>query len=244
MAIKTIFSEQGGQALANYDYTDIAEGTGIKVFYGGATKDSVSTKYILTGQTFYSHSSHPNPLTYDKVINNTRVALDNGGSYAKEIDLDFDASVFNMAKVIKGTATACIPFARNFQTGDNDVQYYLTIVYKKVDVSSTETDLVSTTSETFVIAGTHTNASTTTAYITMDSIIPQTNFKRGEKLRITLELYAQDLGGTGSFGGMVCYDTQNLVIAAEGTGTTGVEKCNQAAGYTQMKFLIPFKIDI
>ena len=39
--------------LANYDYTDILDGVGIKTYYiGSALDNSAATQYILTSNTF------------------------------------------------------------------------------------------------------------------------------------------------------------------------------------------------
>ena len=78
---KIIQSQQN--ALANYDYFDIAEGTGMQLFYAAATGNA-TTGYILTGNQVYSTSVETFHSSLD--VNN------------------FDTFVFNTPKIVGGTA--------------------------------------------------------------------------------------------------------------------------------------------
>lgn len=76
------FPIPGENIIVTYSYTDIAEGTGIHVFYMAIVKTSATTIYKLVGSTLEGTSS----------FNDTTA----GG-------IDFDVS-FNTPKTIKGTA--------------------------------------------------------------------------------------------------------------------------------------------
>ena len=69
---------------ANYDYVDVAEGTGVVVFNLCYTETSSGEQYLLTSQSPYS--AQMGIVTSSTVTRN------------------FDAIAFNMPKVIKGTA--------------------------------------------------------------------------------------------------------------------------------------------
>lgn len=68
-------------AIASYNYTDIAEGTGITKFYCCTTKDSAGTGYIMTTNPLFSND----------------IELTTGSPFT------FDLQPFNMPKIIGGT---------------------------------------------------------------------------------------------------------------------------------------------
>lgn len=73
------------QSLVNYDYQDVADGTGVIVLYGCVSEDSSAAAYFLTRQAFYSRSIETFTI--------------NGA-----VTMTFDLTAFNISRIAKGTA--------------------------------------------------------------------------------------------------------------------------------------------
>jgi len=112
-------------AIASFDYTDIAEGTGLVILYG--------TDFRIDGSTIsYGLIKNPQRSTtlYTDVSSGTP-------SY------NFDLSAFNLPKVVKGTAyfSACV-------YGTPESNGYIRVQLKKYD-GTTETNVSTQVSEVF-----------------------------------------------------------------------------------------------
>lgn len=145
-------------ATANYDYTDLDEGTGIVHYYGARVSISSTAAndvYILTKNSSVISSS---PTT--------------GPSAA--LDLDFDV-FFNLPKVIRGTMIVVMPIQQA-----NSGSMTPSIIVRKWD-GSTETQIVASTSAPALSTGGASVQDERTLKIT----IPETDFQSGETLRIT-----------------------------------------------------------
>lgn len=105
MPIPTIFSNQGGTALANYNYVDIANGTGIVVFYGGHAYDGTTSLGVLDENTFYSD------LIYQE--------------WTSSSTFELNTSVFNLPRIAKGIAKVSMTMFNNNATNTGDT--FLTI---------------------------------------------------------------------------------------------------------------------
>ena len=92
-------------AVASYNYTDMAEGTGVTVFYlVGATGDN-----ILTTQTVYADD-----------IENATAETELTSDYVKLMDTDYDLSPFN-----NGSLRNCTKYAASFSVCFDKVILYL-----------------------------------------------------------------------------------------------------------------------
>lgn len=80
---KKSFIRSGEGAIASYSYNDVADGTGVIIFYG-ASQANNSEDYILTTQTIKSQS----------------ITISNSSN----VTYNFDLSAFNLPRTIKGTA--------------------------------------------------------------------------------------------------------------------------------------------
>lgn len=97
------------QAVASYDYQDIADGTGVIIFYGyNHTYDSVTYALTTKSDVFSEYIQISNPDTDETYT--------------------FDSSVFNAPRICKGTAIINLP---RYQTGAGTTVYYVTL--SKVD---------------------------------------------------------------------------------------------------------------
>ena len=171
MAIPQTIPMQPSAAIASYSYTDIAEGTGIQVFYGAITTDSGGQDEILTSQVLYS----------DEIS----TSADNnagGGTYGKKIDLDFDLPAFNMPQNLLGTATFSVSWALTDPSVGTAHAYFIFKI-RKWD-GTTETDIATVQTETLQWDdGEKTSL--------LDVAVPLTQFKKGETLRVTVEGWAE-----------------------------------------------------
>ena len=201
-----------------FDFQDIQEGTGYNSYYLVNTTD----QNLLSTQQIYS----------DMV--ETEAMITTSG-FLKTLDLDFDVE-FNLPKIVKGTGM-CSCALGVAQTGSNSTHNIYVIVKARHWDGSSETDLVSNQSDTWVVSTTGTGVGDfkyTT--LTPDLIIPATHFKKGETLRITVEVWAKSNAGNDAHV-FLGHDPQNRAKTDRDPYTFGTEPSVSIA-------TIPFKIDI
>lgn len=212
-------------AIASYDSTDIAEGTGTIIFYGAQGE--------LTGGAF-------NFLTRTVVPSRDQVteSAELGATDAMVLDLDFDLSPFNLPKTVKGTANISVPFALNGQS--TICRGYVKAKLRHWD-GTTETEIASATSDTVTKAsGLH------RAWFLLKITVPRTHFKKGETLRLTIEVWGDDDAGAGWHHLYIGHDpkgrlgwkdsTANAAVIFPGTDVYNVTPVLQAQ--------IPFELDL
>jgi len=166
-----LFDTARGEILTNYDWVDIAAGTGIEKFYGG----TVSGARVLSNETFYS----------DTVLDYSACA-DTSGVFVERFDHDYDVE-FQRPVTIKGTCIVNIPEGI-YLTNNGTAEVYSVAALRKWDG----------TTETHMISG-HTIAKQIThpANANMRKVgcvyldVPKTHFKIGETLRLTVGFYTK-----------------------------------------------------
>jgi len=126
-------------ALASFSYSDIAEGTGIQLFY------------------FAQDAAGAHILTQNQVTSTTKIE---GGTNA-DFDDDYDLSAFNMPQTIRGKAM----FSFHFVVGAAAHGVLNSVYLRKWD-GTTETEIVAASGSTFVHSGGA--ASYPTDLVTMD----------------------------------------------------------------------------
>jgi hypothetical protein len=149
--------------LANYNFVDIASGTGYITFYAGKTVDL----NILSNFTYYSD-----------ILYTEGVALASTNNYLS-LDVDFDTLV-NRPLDVKGLAIVNIPVNPSTSTTTT----YAIVYFRKWDGVS-ETNIANNTSRTSGTGGT-----TSFYMLSVDLDIPLTHFKKGETMRLTIMLYS------------------------------------------------------
>ena len=184
MTVPKFFNVPSSAAVPSYDFIDFQEGTGLATFYGVQSKNNATTNYNLVSSTgIYSWNIS---TTFTDTVD---------GDYQKGLDLDFDLE-FNKAKQLKGNFNISVPM-RVVASGSN-ARFYSIVTVRHWD-GSTETDLGSS-------GGVNANSLRTTIngntkyYMDQHLInISNLTFKKGETLRITIEIWYQiDGGGTPS----------------------------------------------
>lgn len=150
------------QSIASFSFTDIANGSGVVVFYTTISEDQSGKDYHLTDQQV-------KPAGWTSAsATETRI---NSGSY-----IAFDTGEFNLPRTVKGTAY----ISGYLYSGDGSNGYY-TMKISKWD-GTTETDL---TSE----INTQTSNLSTGQYEAFYCVLPltQTVIKKGEQLRVSFK---------------------------------------------------------
>jgi hypothetical protein len=196
------FPIPGENVLSNYDYMDIAEGTGVVLFYGGEqANDADGTTKALQKNILASNSRS--------------FLVSTAGTY----NYNFNLTVFNIPKTIRGTATVQVSAYR----GNNGDGLTLTYTFYKVS-GATETSFGASTMSFPASA----NAYSTT--FTIPIALTETDFKRGDYLRVLARYVKTNAASTVEVG----WDPLNR----DGTNLT-------AASYpTQLKIYVPFKLGL
>ena len=219
MAVDKTF-KTASQAIASFSFTDIAEGTGVQIFFGytselvGGVDEHLTTKSSI----------------FSKKIETTFVQSADTND-VKRIDLDFDLSAFNFPKTIDGTGFFSTGMAIS-GAANAGLNFYLIVRIRKWD-GTTETEIASAESN-------HINSSGTIKTIAnMSIIIPKTHFASGETLRVTVEGWVQSRvtpAGTGTVA--IGHDPKN------GDATVLVPSTDAPRTTTQMVIHIPFRIEL
>lgn len=196
MGVPIVYRKKGETTLANYDYVDIATGTGyIKLYAGGTYANGISGGN-LSNITYYANPS----------VSTTNTT--GGAAWAKVIDRDFD-TLLNKPMTFKGKAIINLTFGMSQSTSGTGSSF-IQAKFRKWN-GTTETDLVTISGQAINIGATAAELNT----FAMNMEIPQTNFKRGETLRMTIEVWSMRDSGTTSTS--VYYDPMNR----DTTGTAG-----------------------
>ena len=172
MTFPRVYSGKGEKLVASYSYADIAEGTGITIYYGATTTDSTGSSQYLSGST------------------NRTSDIELGGTGVSNVTLieefDFDLGAFNTPRILRGTAI--VSLGLHHVRGDGGAHGELQAIIKKWDGTS-ETILVTIESESYT--------ATADYNIVLLPVIPKTYFKKGEILRLTIKT----THGNGAVGG-------------------------------------------
>ena len=202
------------KAVSSYDYYDIASGTGYVIFYGGWTVD----KTLLSNVAFYSS---------DVLHSNV---CPGGGTYGTMQDHDYDIE-FRLPRVIKGVLIASVP--EGMTLSDSAACYIRTTIYvRKVPVAGAEIEIASNVGTAYTLS-----IGDKRVMDAIDVTIPETHFKAGESLRITVlfEAMGGDTGGTSYvYYGHDPYDRNQ----DEGDSVTF------STYPSTLSFLVPFKVDL
>jgi hypothetical protein len=216
MKKKSFVRSQG--AISSYDWTDIAEGTGVVNFWGLKMRDATGEVYRINTNAFYSASIE---TTESGSFTN------NGVSTWSSTARNFDLSPFNFAKTARGKASVVIYWRNTLSTNTPGT---ITVGVYKYD-GSTET-LVGSTS--------HTSANFGASHFDVIEIaLTQTSFRKGDLLRLKIS-YQTGVNGSGgttncdfTFGhDPINRDGAVIIPSADPNNIT-----------TQLKFYCPFRIE-
>lgn len=162
------------EQLVNFNFADTSNQTGFVKYKGFIAENNVGKQYKLI------RSDQSSGFTGSTSESSASIDVT---TLTKVHDLDFDLSIFQLPQTLKGDA---IFRGRAGHSGLNtgNMQIFLIVQLRKWD-GSTETDIVSEQTRTT----TSTSASATNDFEVVITI-PQTSFKRGETLRMTVEVWS------------------------------------------------------
>lgn len=215
-----------GERLANFDWVDISNGLGYEVYYGFLAN---------SGETGTTNST----VTKSEVIK-TYIELD--GTPTKIIEKDFDIT-FNLPKLLKGKLITSIPIATWSNQPGMDVTMFTILKIYHYD-GSTETLLGTDTSLSQVWTNVFQNGSSA-GFSTTNINIARTHFKKGETLRITIEVWGSVGNAAGETYGGIAHDPASRNDLSE-IGTPGFrmfyDSVTNTHSGTQLSFQVPFII--
>lgn len=217
-SLKKVVAGGGGEAIASYDSTDIAAGTGVEVFYGGQLANSGA----LSSDVFYS----------DRVV--TSWAGTASGGF---IEMGSKAFLvpFNLPRVVNGRVIANIPLAI---TVDQNSQFvYLYPNCKLYHVTNTAETLIAQNS------GAITNTILQTAgqanYMFAVEMEAKQKFKKDESLKLDVGYWQRKQSGAASNYVLILgHDPRNRLS----DGKSGETRFTSEA--TELTLQVPFKIEI
>ena len=224
MPIPIVYRKSSEAAVASFDYTDIAEGTGVTMFNGFVTEASgaVLGYHLLKSETIYSSKIETESSSYTS-----------GSDYTSRINLSFDLPAFNLPKTLKGNANVLFTLWNKCVAAGTSTDAYVKVTIQKWD-GTTPTDIVQAMSPATNAAGA---GVTVKKIMNIPLAIPMTSFKKGEILRLNLNVFAKVPASTE---GQVCIGHDPL----NRDGTNIVPSTDDPDTITKLLFYCPFVIDL
>jgi hypothetical protein len=231
MGVPQVYKRSTEGVIASYNFQDIEEGTGVVIYNCAETMEESTRAYKLTTQSPYSND----PLTSGSTSST---------SNTKAVDLDFDLT-FNLPQNVKGTFMAQIPFIMGHETTANyGGTCYVIMKIIHYD-GSTETELGSVQSETLAAANLKINSKTA---LIEETITAVKHFKKGETLRITLELWITASDSSGSQGAILHDPAARVMTNGNDLGYVGgaaaIDGTNGPPATTKATIFVPFEVDL
>ncbi|HIG59211.1 MAG TPA: hypothetical protein EYQ21_07470 [Flavobacteriales bacterium] len=160
----------GGDAVINYDFADVASGTGFLTLYPhGASEGATPTSSFQ----LVRHTMEANP--------SQQSANTGSASYVKLVDIDFD---YLLDKPIT-LSGKCLVYAPHAGNSDGTCKRYIGVRLRKWD-GTTETEIAYSRGPEM---STGSGWSYSSSQLVLE--IPETHLKSGESIRVTLEGWAK-----------------------------------------------------
>lgn len=198
-----------------FSWTEVVDATGFVLYDAWSSNLNPTDKYHLTPST------HMPDLVPGISKNNTYVSgtASTSGSHNKDIDVDFDITPYNNPRTLRGQAQVRVSLY--LTSGGGNYETYVVARIRKWN-GATETEIASVQSVT------ESWNSTRSQGWTLPIDIPQTTFKYGEQLRLTIEVWTMVSAGSVTIL-LLCQPSD----AAVGSAT---------AGNTRLLAIIPYKM--
>lgn len=181
--------------LANYDFVDIASGTGYINFYAGTTVDLK----LLSNFTFYSDTIVETAATGSEIV------------YTLRYDHDFDV-LLNRPIDLAGLGIVNIPVFTQNPNGAIYSDLYATVILRKW-TGAVETDIISNDSSVQSIVNT-----SQYKMLAVDLNVPITHFKKGEYIRLSIMIYSRIRSAGSVTTYQYAHDPLNRVTGWDATG--------------------------
>lgn len=217
------FAIPGENVVVSYNWEDVANGDGYVRLYASASTQTSTTTYFLINQTIDS----------DLISTGGEVT---SSSSTKILDMDFDLSQFNAPRKIIGSAIVSATLGKGTTaSGSNTGEAFFIAKIRKWN-GTTESEIANSQSRTIILpATTSATGEPKSERLTTKVTIPETSFKIGETLRLTMEVWAKKT------------DTNNFTIslAHDPTGrkTGSTSDRIEDEDVTTLILNMPFKIN-
>lgn len=213
--------------ITTYDFTDIATGTGIEIYYGGQT----SGAYFLTPNIVYSDAT----LTSSGLWGGAAASK----AYNDELVIPFDVE-FVLQRTMKGTCVINVPIGVQSTNAGKSFQDHASCALVIVR-DGTPTTIVDGISANFLFsslgAGQSSHAMTCTR---MD--VPETIIEAGDTLRVVVQLYTNNLN-TETHYHFIGHDPQNRALSYANPAGHAAGLLDFGTDPSILTAQIPFKID-
>ena len=164
--------------ILSYNYTDIADGTGVIIFYGAIHKEETTAAGYLSATRAYS-----NDITSFGTATTT--------SFTKVVDKDFDV-LFNKPQRLKGKIRTTLTLGTGWNAaGANASETYAIVKAIHIDAATNETALGQAQSGTMVKPQQPAETAFSQTVNVEINVATQKQFKVGETLRITVEIWGK-----------------------------------------------------
>lgn len=189
----------GREFTINYTWVDVMAATGY-ILFDGQRLPLLAPIYTLVPSSIAT--------TICKTATTT-TATCSSTSMTKLMDLDYDSSALELPKNIKGNTIVNLKWSIKNNSGSSATSFDAKAIVKlrKWDGSS-ETEIAS--GESKVYSGNLTTSQTTTVETTIAFDTPLAHFKKGEDIRLTIEIWGDKTGG----------ETMTFTFNPVATGTT------------------------
>ena len=205
-------------ASANYDFFDIAEGTGIENYFLSQRISSGATGSFLTSDE----------ATYSgKVVEK----FDTANSWRIRSDLDYDVT-FNLPKIIKGKIRLSLTQG---VSGDANLRN-ISLVDQMIKVSGGVETPFGDAMQTAELSSSLSETKSLTVNVTTDTN-GRVHFKAGDTLRCNVKFWGQIGAGTQIGYGVDPQDRNDSTV-------DGIQTVIKDVDTTQAKLSVPFIIDI
>lgn len=165
---------QSSPALASYSFSDLANVSGVVTYYGAKDEDL----WFLTSS---------NSVRSNRVMTLIQAQTDNTDTIQHDLDFDLE---FNLPQTIKGEVQVATPVLLRNASGGTITTYNLyTKIYVRRVRNGVESDIASDTGETLQPLSVG-NGVQYRANQSVSVTVPRTLYKKGDKLRITVEFHA------------------------------------------------------
>lgn len=219
----------GGQsAIASYDFSDIATGTGYEIYYAG---NAPSGTTFLASDTFYS----------DFVAMWKTGAVEssegNANASAAHLVLNYDLK-FNLPRYVNGRCIIEIPHGWQ-DSGDQSTTQRVTATIQKIDLSDVTTNLLHLSGSAWTASGQGVSTETKTNLTTLSATISGVQFKKNETLRLVVKPYTWEVGS----------NTHDVFIGNDPQGRISSANLKVGVGFapsgvTALRVFLPFRIDL
>ncbi|KKK80157.1 hypothetical protein LCGC14_2826290, partial [marine sediment metagenome] len=208
-----------------FDWVDFVAATGYVIFDGVNAINSTGSNYMLIDAQAASGAFGNDNRAGSGAKTTPFITVTQGGGAGptKSMDLDFDATQFQLPRTIEGDAFVGLTLGGD--DGSSTGGAFIIAKLRKWDGSS-ETDIASVQSETLTLT-----LNKETSYA-LKIVVPRTHFKQGEQIRLTIEFWSTGTQFTALF---------HLPDNAAHTG--GTSTAPGTVGNTRMSVAIPFKLD-